>query len=83
MAVVAAFMKMLALVGGIKNEVTDEILEEYREELFQFKYNYKYETHAAKVSMERIQKYLETDRMMQRLDDMTVEDDDLRPRKDI
>ncbi len=82
MSMVNAFMKMLALIGGIDNAATSEILEEYREELFQFKYNYKYETHAAKVSVELLRKFLETDRMMQRLDKMTVEDEDIRPPKD-
>jgi hypothetical protein len=82
MALVSAFMKMLALIGGIDNKVTAEILEEYREELYQFKYNYKYETYATKVSIDRVRKYLETDRMMQRVDDMTVEDDDIRQVKD-
>jgi hypothetical protein len=79
---VTAFVKMLALIGGIKNEVSREILEEYREELFQFKYNYRYETYSKKVSIERLKKYLETDRMMNRLDAMTVKDRDIPKPKD-
>lgn len=77
MAFATAVVKMLALIGGVKQEATQEILEEYREELFQFRYNYKYETYSTKKSINRLKKYLETDRMMQRLDAMTVEDSDI------
>ena len=79
---VTAFVKMLALIGGIKNEASKEILEEYREELYQFKYNYRYETYSQKTSMDRLRKYLETDRMMSRLDAMTVKDEDIPEAKD-
>lgn len=80
---VTVFVKTLALVGGLKNEVIKELLEEYREELFQFKYNYRYETYATKTAMTRLKKYLETDRMMSRIDAMTVEDEDIPKSKDI
>lgn len=77
MAFATAIVKMLALIGGIKHEATKEILEEYREELFQFRYNYRYETYSTKRIGDRLRKYLETDRMMQRLEAMTVKDSDL------
>lgn len=83
MAFATAIVKMLSLIGGVKQEATKEILEEYREELFQFRYNYKYETYATKRAVVRLNKYLETDRMMQRLDAMTVKDSDLsKPKED-
>jgi len=83
MAFATAIVKMLSLVGGIKKEATNEILEEYREELFQFRYNYRYETYHSKVVVKRLKQHLETDRMMQRLDAMTVEDKDIPKPKDV
>ena len=82
MAFITAIVKMLTLVGGVNPEAAQEILEDYREELYQFRYNYRYETYSTKLSTYRRQEQLETHRMMQRLEAMTVEDDDIKQIKE-
>ena len=82
MAMVTVIVRMLELVGNVDHKAVTQLLEEYKEELYQFRYNYKYETYSLRSARDRMRHMLETNRMMQRLDAMTVEDSDIKPRKE-
>jgi hypothetical protein len=74
-----AFARLLVqactLGRGVSSDTVDDILEEYREEASQDRYNYGYVTLRQRRLRERVRKAEETARMMARLDQMTVTDD--------
>lgn len=83
---VSLFAHLLARIGGLKADDITGLLEQYKEELYQFKYNYKYETwFEKKVTHETV--HAETQgremrRMFDKLDSMTVSSDSLRKQRE-
>ena len=79
---VSLFANLLGHMGGVKSSAVEGMLEHYREELYQLKYNYKYETWASKRKQVNTKhadsQGREMRRMFDRLDSMTVSDDDVR-----
>lgn len=61
---------------GVSSERVDEILEEYREEVTQDRYNLGYETARQRRALRRSREALEMSRRMTRLEDMTVTDEE-------
>ena len=50
------FIRVMAATGGVKDEFVDLMLDDYREELFQLKYNSKYVTARDRKMMEATRK---------------------------
>jgi len=61
---------------GVDVDVVDEIIEEYREEVSQDRYNLGYETARQRRAMRRMREAQEMTRRMTRLEKMTVTDDE-------
>jgi hypothetical protein len=71
-----AFARLLVqactLGRGVSADTVSDILEEYREEVSQDRYNYGYVTLRQRRAVEQARKAAETARMMRRLDQMAV-----------
>lgn len=75
----ARLLVMASVVGrGISAEIVSDLLEEYREELSQDRYNLGYESIAQRRAKQRIQEVMDRNRMMARLDSMTVTDEETK-----
>ena len=78
-----AFARLLlqacTLGRGVSASTVDDILEEYREEVSQDRYNYGYTTQHQRRVAEQVRKTAEMARMIARLEKMTVIDD-VRPK---
>ena len=72
-----AFARMLCgIVGkafGLKYSEVQPFIQDYAEEVFQLKYNYKYKTARAKALVEKITKQSEDSRLLAKVAAMTVE----------
>ncbi len=73
---VALFARLIATGLGIPDEYLHHLLEKYREELYQLRYNFRYESADARRLKKRLEEEFERDRLMQRLEAMTVKDKD-------
>jgi hypothetical protein len=74
------FVRLIGHGLGVADNYLDLLLEKYKEELYQLRYNFKYESADARWLRKRLQEEFEQDRMFQRLEEMTVEDEDLEGR---
>jgi hypothetical protein len=75
---ITLFARLLGAGFNLKDEAVDGLLEEYKEELYQLRYNYKYETSKQKRISEHVKKASEQARYMRKLEQMTVSDEDFR-----
>ena len=75
--------RLLGTMASVDEEIIDDLLEMYREELYQLKYNYKYETARAKRFKKRLNEMREQAALMSRLDKMTVTDEDLEEERKV
>ena len=77
-----AFAKLLVQASsmgrGVSLEIIDEMLEEYREELSQDRYNLGYVSAAEHRRQQRVQEVMELNQRMARLDAMTVTDEEIK-----
>ena len=76
-SVVALFARLIGAVGSIDEKIIDNLLSEYREELYQLRYNYKYVTSQEENLRERVQEAARDARRMQRVESMTVSDEEI------
>jgi predicted transcriptional regulator len=60
----------------VPDKYVDHLLEKYKEELYQLRYNFRYESVDARWLKNRLQEQFEQDRLMQRLEGMTAPDED-------
>jgi hypothetical protein len=77
-AVVSLFARLLGVGMTIGDSAVDDLLDEYKEELYQLRYNYKYETSKKRRIILQVQKASEQARQMRRIEQMTVTDEELR-----
>jgi len=86
-AVVTLLVRVLAAGFNLKAEPVDNLLEEYKEELYQLRYNSKYKSSRQRRILDQVRKAAEQARMMRRIEQMTVSDDQfkemLEKRKDV
>lgn len=86
-AVVSLFIRVLASGLNLKADVVDGLLEEYKEELYQLRYNSKYKSSRQRRILDEVRKAAEQARMMRRVEQMTVTDEQfkemLEKRKDV
>lgn len=75
-ASVTLFAKLITNGLGINEKYTEHLLEKYKEELYQLRYNFRYESVDARWLKNRLQEEFERDRLMQRLEGMTAPDKD-------
>ena len=74
---------LLGMIAGVKEPILDDLMEMYREELYQLKYNYKYETARTKRLKRRLSEMRDQSALMQRLDKMTVTDEELEDERKV
>ena len=74
---VSLFVRMLGVIAGLKSKDIDDLLESYKEELYQFRYNFEYTTRRERRSAEEAAEAINIARMFKRLEAMTVEDKDI------
>jgi hypothetical protein len=73
---------LLSGVGDLNSKYVDDILEEYKEELYQLRYNYKYEAVRTRRIREMLNDETRERKMMEKVDAMTVTDEDIRKAKE-
>ena len=71
-ALVSLFATLVGKGLGISDKFLDLVLEDYREELYQLRYNSKYKTARKRHRDERMQKAKEQERLFRKLDAMTA-----------
>lgn len=79
---VVLFANLIGRLAGMSGDALEGLLETYREELFQFKYNYKYKTWAERQAGHAKKQGLEMRKVFDRLDSMTVSDQSLRKQRE-
>jgi len=77
-AVVSMFARLIGAGLKVNDTAVDELLDEYKEELYQLRYNYKYETGKHRRVVQHVQKAAEQARQMRKLEQMTVTDQELK-----
>jgi phosphopantetheinyl transferase (holo-ACP synthase) len=77
-ATVSLFARLLGAGFSIKEASIDALLDEYKEELYQLRYNYKYKTGKQQRITEQVNKAAEQARLMRKIEQMTVTDEELR-----
>lgn len=77
-SLISLFVRLLGSLGGLNDEVLDDWLDEYKEELYQLRYNSKYKTTRQRRILETVKKASEEARLLQKVDRMTVKDPDGR-----
>jgi len=70
-AMVSMFATLISAVGQLDGTIVDDLLEEYKEELYQLKYNFKYTRIRQRRITERVSKAADEARLMQRVESMT------------
>lgn len=70
-AVVSLFATLLGMIGGLKDKVVDGLLEEYKEELYQLKYNSKYKTVRQRTISRLVAKAAEEARLLRKVESMS------------
>ena len=75
---VSLFIRVLGATGKLEDKVISDLLEEYKEELYQFRYNSKYKSIRERVVAREARKADEMARIMSKVDKMTVTDEDIR-----
>jgi hypothetical protein len=77
-SLVSLFVRLLGTIGNVNEKALDDWLDEYKEELYQLRYNSKYRTTRQRRIMEAVKRAAEEARLMQKVERMTVKDDDGR-----
>lgn len=75
---ITLFARLLGAGFNLKDEAVDSLLEEYKEELYQLRYNYKYVTGKQKRITEHVNRAAEQARYMRKLEQMTVSDEEFQ-----
>ena len=76
-AMVSLFGRLLGAIAGIQPKLMTTLLEEYREELFQLRYNPRYRSISRTLAEEEMSKVAEETRLMRRVAAMTVSDTEI------
>jgi hypothetical protein len=76
-AMVALFARLLGAMAGVQPKMMHVLLEEYREELYQLRYNPKYRTISKVLVEEEMSKVAEETRLMRKVAALTVSDEEL------
>lgn len=76
-AVVSLFARLLGAMAGVQPKMMHILLEEYREELYQLRYNPKYRTISRVLVEEEMSKVAEETRLMRKVAALTVSDEEL------
>lgn len=62
---------LLAGIGGFKEEAVNDLLDEYREELYQVKYSPKFRSTKDRIIQKRVAKAAEEARLLRKVDAMS------------
>jgi hypothetical protein len=76
-AMVSLFGRLLGAIAGIDGKTLTMLLEEYREELFQLRYNPRYTTISKVMAEREVSKVAEETRLMRKVAALTVSDEEL------
>lgn len=76
-SVVALFARLLGAMAGVDPKMMHVLLEEYREELYQLRYNPKYRTISKVLVEQEMSKVAEETRLMRKVAALTVSDEEL------
>jgi len=76
-AMVSLFGRLLAAGAGVDGKTLTMLLEEYREELFQLRYNPRYTTISKVIAEREMSKVAEETRLMRKVAALTVSDEEL------
>lgn len=71
---VTLFARLISKGLGVDTEYVNFLLDKYKEELYQLRYNFKYKSVESRLLQKRLQEELEQDRMFQRLEAMSAPD---------
>jgi hypothetical protein len=86
-SLVSLLVRVISVGFGLKDDAVDGLLEEYKEELYQLRYNSKYKSSRQRRILDQVRKAAEQARMMRRVEQMTVTDEQfkemLEKRKDV
>lgn len=86
-SVVSLLVRVISAGFGLKDDSVDGLLEEYKEELYQLRYNSKYKSSKQRRILDQVRKAAEQARMMRKIEQMTVSDEQfkemLEKRKDV
>jgi hypothetical protein len=77
-SLVTLFARLLGIIGKIDQNILNDSLEEYREELYQLKYNFRYRSIKDRRIQEKLREAKRTAKLMERLEQMTVTDEDIK-----
>jgi len=77
-SVVSLFVRVIAAGFNLKNEAVDGMLDEYKEELYQLRYNSKYKSSKSRRIHDQVKKAAEQARQMRKIEQMTVSDDQFK-----
>ena len=67
-AMVSLFATLLGHMGGINDKLVDNLLEEYKEELYQLRYNSKYKTVRQRLISTMVSKAAEESRLLRKVE---------------
>lgn len=73
-AMVSLFATLISAMGRLEGTIVDDLLEEYKEELYQLKYNSKYTRIRQRRITERVSKAADEARLMRRVEAMTYKE---------
>jgi len=76
-AMVSLLARLIAAGAGVEPRTLGLLLEEYREELFQLRYNPRYKSVSRVMAEQEMSKIAEETRLMRRVAAMTVSDEEL------
>jgi hypothetical protein len=74
---VSLLAQLIGPASGLSAKLIENLLEQYKEELFQFRYNYKYQSIKQRLVDEEIKEADTIARIMEKVDKLTVEDEDI------
>lgn len=74
---VSLFGKLLGAIAGVDGKTLTLLLEEYREELFQLRYNPRYTTVSRVMAEKEMSRVAEETRLMRKVAALTVSDEEL------
>ena len=86
-SVVSLLIRVISAGFGLKDDVVDGLLDEYKEELYQLRYNSKYKSSKQRRILDQVRKASDQARMMRKIEQMTVSNEQfnemLEKRKDV
>ena len=75
-SMVALFGRLLGAIAGVQPQVLSTLLEEYREELFQLRYNPRYRSVSRVLADKEMSKVAEESRLMRRVAALSITDEE-------